>query len=312
MVMERLRRYRVLRLGGDGRRLVRWFDLDPRVEVRLVADLAPGRLPEADATIATAWQTAAPVAEAAAGGGGFYLIQHVEDWNDPETVRDTWRLALHKIVIAGWLREIAVEIGEGERTSLVPNGLDFEHFGVDLPPPEREPRVGALISPFKGFEDVVAALTAARRALPDLTAATYGTRPRPPDLPEWATYLQLPSQAELRALYNSCSIFLQASRSEGWGLPATEAMACGCALVTYDNGGSREYASDGATALVIGDGGGPAELAGALVRLGSEPELRLALAEAGRERVETFTWERATERLERVLREDAAGGGGGG
>jgi len=33
-------------------------------------------------------------------------------------------------------------------------------------------------------------------------------------------------------------------------MPAMEAMACGAALLTYDNGGCRDYARDGETALV--------------------------------------------------------------
>jgi glycosyltransferase involved in cell wall biosynthesis len=310
--LERLRGWRwASRLRGDRGRIVPWFELDPRVELPLVPHLPLAELPAADATVATAWQTAVPVAEATADGGGFYLIQHFESWDDPDAVRATWRLPLHKIVIAAWLEEMAIEMGEGERTSRVPNGLDFDRFGLDLPPGEREPRVGALISPHKGPEDVVAALSAARRILPDLAASAFGTRPRRAGLPEWVSYVQLPSQAALRALYNSCAIFLQASHSEGWGLPATEAMACGCALVTYDNGGSREYASDGRTALVV-EPGDREGLADAVVRLAGDRELRLRLAAAGRELVGTFTWERATAELERVLQAGPPGGGGNG
>lgn len=83
-------------------------------------------------------------------------------------------------------------------------------------------------------------------------------------------------------------------------MPATEAMACGCALVTYDNGGSREYARPGKTAAVVSEHG-PEHLAEAIVELAQDRELRLAYAERGRELVETFTWPRAVTKLERVL-----------
>jgi glycosyltransferase involved in cell wall biosynthesis len=265
-------------------------------------------IPAADALIATAWQTAGAVAATAPEGGGFYLIQHFEDWDDAEVVRATWRLPLRKIVIAGWLEEMAVEIGEGERTVKVPNGLDGERFGVDAPSAERAPRVGALISAFKGEEDVVAAFAATRERVPQLSAIGYGVRPRPDLLPDWMDYQQLPSPEALRALYNGCSVFLQASRSEGWGLPATEAMLCGCAVVTYDNGGSREYATDGETALVVDPAAGAVGLAEALTRLCEDGELRLRLAAAGRERAAGFTWERATSSLERVLEGGSADG----
>lgn len=285
--------------------IVPWFDLDVRVELPLVAHPDAGRLPAADALIATAWQTA-PWVAAAAGGPtrGFYFVQGYETWDDAETVRATWRLPLRKIVISRWLEELAAEMGEGGRTSRVPNGVDLEAFGVDVPPAERPLRVGALLSPHKG-EETVAVLAAARERLPELEAATFGATDPPGGLPGWVRHERLPDGPTLRRFYNSCAIFLQASRQEGWGLPGSEAMACGCALVTYDNGGSREYASDGESAVVVAEHE-PARLTEAIVALAADRERRLALAGRGRERVAELTWERAVTAMERVL----AGGAG--
>lgn len=285
--------------------IVPWLDLDRRVELPLVAYPAAGALPAADALVATAWQTAPWVADAAGGPTrGFYFVQGYETWDDVETVRATWRLPLRKIVISRWLEELAAEMGEGARTSRVPNGVDPDAFGVDVPPPERPPRVGALLSPHKG-EETVAVLEAARERLPELQAAAFGATDRPAGLPGWVTYERLPDGPALRRLYNSCSIFLQASRQEGWGLPGHEAMACGCALVTYDNGGSREYARDGETAVVVAEHE-PALLTEAIVALAGERERRLALARRGQEHVAGLSWERAVAAMERVL----AGGRG--
>jgi len=80
-----------------------------------------------------------------------------------------------------------------------------------------------------------------------------------------------------------------------------EAMACGAALCTYDNGGCRDYALDGRTAMVAPrrDMGA---LARALARLVEDPDLRERIARQGREFVSTrFDWERATARLETLL-----------
>jgi glycosyltransferase involved in cell wall biosynthesis len=291
--VERLRRQR-----GS---IAPWFEIDRRVALPVVAYPRTADLSEADAIVATAWQTASWVAEATRETGkGFYLIQHYETWDRVEDVTATWRLPLHKIVISRWLEELAIEMGEGSRTSRVPNGLDFDQFGVDLPPEERPPRVGALLSPYKGREEVISALSIARARIPKLGAATFGTGARPPDLPDWVEHICLPSPVALRGLYNSCSVFVQASRTEGWGLPATESMACGCALVTYENGGSREYAIDGRTAMVVSQHA-PERLADAIVDLIGNRELRLALSRRGRDRVAAFTWPRAAVAMERVL-----------
>lgn len=289
-----------------------WFEFEDGVKLSVVPDPSAANLPAADVLIATAWHTAPWVAAAAAarGVGGAYLVQGYETWDGQvEAVEATWRLPLHKIVISAWLEGIAVELGEAERTSRVPLGMDLERLGVDRPPAERGPRLGSLYNPgsAKGSADVLAAMEAVKRVRPELSAVFFGTRDRPADLPGWIEYEQLPSPTQLRALFNSCSIFLGASRSEGWGLPACEAMLCGCALITVANGGSREFAVDGETALVLAPER-VGEMAERVVELLDDDAWRLRLAAAGAERLRGFTWERSVAALEAVLEQVEAEG----
>lgn len=300
----------VARLRRRPAAIAPWFELDERVALEAVDYPAADRLPAADALIATAWHTARWVdAAAPERGAGLYLIQGYETWDGAaETVRKTWRLPLHKIVISRWLEEIAAELGEAERTSRVPIGMDLDRLGVDVPLAERTPRVGALLHSGgeKGSADIVAALCTLKRQRADLGAALFGTAPRPADLPDWIEYEMLPSAEGLRRLYNSCSVFLAASRSEGWGLPPCEAMLCGCALVTLANGGSREFAVEGETALVVPPEQ-PERLADRVAELLDDDPLRTRLAVAGAERLRGFTWERSVAELELVLAAAAAG-----
>jgi glycosyltransferase involved in cell wall biosynthesis len=101
-------------------------------------------------------------------------------------------------------------------------------------------------------------------------------------------------------LLNDCSIFVLPSHYEAWGLPAVEAMACGAALVTYDNGGSRDYAIDGETAIVARPRT-PDALASAIARLLTNDQLRARVAEAGRRHVMRYQWEPAAQALEKCL-----------
>ena len=90
-------------------------------------------------------------------------------------------------------------------------------------------------------------------------------------------------------------------------MPSMEAMACGAALATYDNGGSRDYAIDGVTALVA-PRRDVAALGTAVGRLVEDRALRDRLARAGQHLVTTrFDWDRATVRLEAVLAGREAG-----
>jgi glycosyltransferase involved in cell wall biosynthesis len=297
-------RYWVARWGTRKPGIAPWFRFDPRVELRLITEPSAAHLPDSDVLVATAWHTAPWVAQAApAKGAGLYLIQGYETWDgEDDTVLATWRLPLFKVVVSRWLEHIATELGAGESTARVPLGMDLERFGVDVPPAERAPRIGALYSsaPAKGSADVIAACERLREGNPELSAVLFGTAPRPEGLAAWIEYEQLPPAARLRELYNSCSVFLQASRSEGWGLPASEAMLCGCALVTLDSGGSREFAIDGETAVVL-----PVEqverLAERTAALLADDDLRLRLAQRGGELLRSFTWERSVAGLEAVL-----------
>jgi L-malate glycosyltransferase len=153
-------------------------------------------------------------------------------------------------------------------------------------------------------------MEAVRERHPDAGAVLFGTAPRPDTLPAWIEYEALPSRSRLRELYNSCAVFLQASRSEGWGLPASEALLCGCALVTVENGGSREFARDGETALVVAPGDVAALSEGAGELLGDAAR-RQRLAARGAELLGEFTWERSVTELERALAAAAERAGAG-
>lgn len=287
--------------------LVPWFEIHPAVNLLLVPDLREQFIPEADVILATAYKTAFHVAGyTAKKGSKYYLIQSYETWQGAEAeVRASWRLPLQKIVIARWLLDIAQELGEVERTAYIPIGLDLAQFKITQPIKQRlRPRVAMLAHPHenKGLQDGLQALQMVKAKLPKLEAILFGVHPRDDSLPSWIEHAQHPPQDKLVEIYNSCRVFLNPSWLEGWGLPAAEAAACGCALVSADNGGIREFTVPGETALIVPIKK-PELLAEALIKLLTDPGSCASLAEAGANEVKRFTWERAVDALERLLLE---------
>lgn len=283
-----------------------WFELDDSVESILVRDLREVRIPRGDAVVATATRTAEAVASYDAGKGAkLYLIQDYEDWIDERAAVDaTWRLPMHKVVTSGWLRGIAEGLGVADEVTHIPPGVEVDVFRVRTRPGERNRlRVGLVAHrlPRKGTRFGVEALALVRETVPELEAVAFGTEPRPPSLPEWVRYVENPSRPELVELLNSLSIFVHTSLVEGWGLPACEALACGCALVAADSKGVRDYAVDGHTAVLVPPGSAAA-LADATLALIRDDERRVALAENGVAEINRFTWDRAADRLEELLR----------
>lgn len=282
------------------RPLVSWFAVNSGVNLLLVADLRESKIPDSDVIFATACETAFSVAAYSAGKGKkFYLVQSYEIWNQPEDlVLASWKLPMHKIVISRHLSEIASGIGEQHRTSYIPIGIDFTDFKLLTPISERELRIGMLAHPneAKGTRDGLQALEIVKRKHPQLQVVLFGTEPRLEFIPEWIGYERQPAKDRLVELYNSCRIFLNPSWSEGWGLPAAEAMACGCALVSADNGGVSEFSVDGQSALIV-PVKRPDLMADKILALLDDDQSRMRIALSGYQGIQKFTWERAVSSL---------------
>ncbi|MBI3636368.1 MAG: glycosyltransferase family 4 protein [Candidatus Rokubacteria bacterium] len=278
-----------------------------RARVRWVPRWTPDVLRDADAVIATAWQSAPVAADAPPRcGRTFYLVQHYESLyhGAPERVDATYRLPLRKIVISTWLRDIMRDRFASDAEVLV-TPVDRALFH---PVPTRvttpRPRVLMLHHDYawKGVTDGFEAVGRARPRVPGLTLVGFGVKP-PRGPVRYDEFHANPPQGRLAELYSGCDIYLCPSWDEGLGMPPMEAMACGAALVTYDNGGCRDYARDGETALVAPrrDVGA---LAMALERAATDAALRAKLARAGRDFVVTaFDWDRAVARMESLLDE---------
>lgn len=105
--------------------------------------------------------------------------------------------------------------------------------------------------------------------------------------------------ADLPALYRQAEALVYASHYEGFGLPPLEAMACGTPVIVSNNSSLPE---------VVGGAGLYCEtdaesIAGAIVRLLEDAQLRTKLVRTGLERARLFTWERTAEQVRQVYHE---------
>jgi GT2 family glycosyltransferase len=114
-------------------------------------------------------------------------------------------------------------------------------------------------------------------------------------------------QPALGREYDAAEVFVVGSWFEGFCQPGLEALACGVPLVTTDNGGCREYATDGETALVVPPRDARA-MADAIQHLLDDPVYAARLATNGLEVVaRDFDWESRTDEFADVLDGISAG-----
>ena len=265
-------------------------------------------VPDADVIVATWWETAEWIRDfESCKGAKVYFIQHHEvfDHLPKERCQATYRLPFHQIVVAKWLHLLMQREYGRRQVDLVPNAIDHEQFYAAERSKQPEPTVGLLYSThrFKGVDVSLAAIQRAKSNIPNIRIVAFGADPESPTLPlpQGASFRVLPSQSELRGIYSKCDVWLTASTSEGFNLPAMEAMACGTPVVSTRAGWPNE-------AIVSGMNGWLAEV-GNIEQLASGLEWALCMSaeewlSISRNCVATVascSWEQSCDSFEKAL-----------
>ena len=272
-----------------------------------------GDVPDADIVIATWWETAEWVAALSASKGAkIYLVQHHEvfSWLPQDRSSATYRLPLRKVVVARWLSRVMAEEYGDTTVDVVHNSVDHEQFFAPPRSKQSRPTVGFLYSgvPFKGVDVTLRAVHRLLDALPDLRVLSFGNEHPPADVAALMDFTFDPPQDQLRDIYAACDVWLTASRSEGFNLPAMEAMACRTPVVSTRTGWPEE-ALDGSNGacVAIDDAEALAAEARRFLELADEPWRRVS--EAAFQTVSGSSWERSVDLFEAILTKAAAGRG---
>jgi len=98
--------------------------------------------------------------------------------------------------------------------------------------------------------------------------------------------------------YSRAEIAVVPSLYEGFGFPASEAMACGVPVIASSAGALPEVVGNAGILVPPGE---PEPLAEAIKRLSEDKQLQRELGEAGRRRIQQeFSWEQAAKKTVEV------------
>ena len=121
----------------------------------------------------------------------------------------------------------------------------------------RVPTVGFVYTgaPRKTCNVASEAFRIASQRIPGLRLVVFGSHGVIPELPlpPAAEFHVRPPQAKLRELYAKCDAWLFSSKTEGFGLPILEAMACRTPVIGTPAGAAPELIADGGGILVAPD-----------------------------------------------------------
>ncbi|MFC6879045.1 MULTISPECIES: glycosyltransferase family 4 protein [Actinomadura] len=227
--------------------------------------------------------------------------------------------------------ELGAAVGRGTRLATLAGGVDAERFAphVSGEPARRRYGLGggpvvvsvARLVRRKGHDLLLRAWADVLAARPDARLLIVGDGPMRGPLAE-AAAREFPGSvriagpvpaADLPGCYAAADVFVLPCRddrrglqTEGLGLTTLEASASGLPVVVGRSGGSAESLLDRRTGLLV-DASRPDAIASALLELLADPVRARAMGAAGRRWVlDTWTWDRAAERLAALLRGEPA------
>lgn len=147
----------------------------------------------------------------------------------------------------------------------------------------------------------IAAMNKIHEANPNICISAYGDINKS-DIPDFVHYHQNPSDEEVVALLNSNSIFVTTSVLEGYPLPPLEAMACGCAVISTDSVGVREYLNHGVNGIICPIKS-PDLIADSVLELMADNARRMEIARKGYETAMEHSYETMTNNFLKAMAE---------
>ncbi len=284
-------------LGNVLRRRPQWF---PNLSAKIVRVSSWHDAPRAEVIIADSWRAAEALSKIESKKK-IHFIQHDERLyhGDTQLVSRVYAQPLQKVTVSSWLQDM-LRTDFKQNATLLLNSVDRTLFHPSSTPRQsNECRVLLLDHEYawKGTEEGVLLVERLKKTHPHVKLVMFGTRRSSTPFPCDEYHYNLP-QTGLSDLYSSCDVYLCPSWDEGFGLPSLEAMACGVALVTYDNGGSRDYAIEGDTTFVAPRKDQEVLFQKLLLSV-EQKEIRQAVARRGYERVLSMpTWNEQVSKLE--------------
>lgn len=179
-----------------------------------------------------------------------------------------------------------------DRRILHARGLESRRYFLVVGSPARHKNLEVVVKALGLLQDDSVALVVAGQADPRVFSSYAYGNGCPVEM------LGEVTDEELKALYLHASAFVFPSRYEGYGLPPTEAMACGCPAIVAEQ--EAVVATTGGAALYFA-ANDAAALAAQMRRVLNEPGLVEQLRAAGLARAQGLTWRETAARLLRCL-----------
>ena len=289
-----------------------WFSLDEKVEFIQVPweNILCKSIPKCDLIVATYWreiyecieQKIAPVIYFEQGDFHLFDLSKVDErlFKYIKKQLDTVKFVY---TVSTFAKEKLQEIYNKE-SIVIPNAVDDKIFYYE---PHKKNKVitisiiGAEDSEFKKISNILEAIKIVKKEGYKIDLK-WITPTAPVKSKEKA--IVNPKQIVIGDTLRNSDIYICASMYESFCLPVLEAMTCGAAVITTNNGGNMDFIEDGYNALII-EKNNIEDIVNKLKMLIENENLRNTIAKNGVEKASQYSWNITMERIEKYYKEVA-------
>jgi len=281
-----------------------------RAQITRVKGLTSAAIPPGDFILPNFYPTVFPAWESKKGRVVRLSLGYEPLWvNEPEKALASYLIDAPIISLSQWHRQLILQ-GTGRNSTVIPGGVDSTVF---CPFPKKSLSSGRLSIAYilrskehgytwKGTEDFWETCRHLARLVPpfNVQVVTPEGTTSPAPLPYPYEIVKATSDKEMAHFYAQADIFVSTSYFESFSMPPLEAMACGTAVVTTDNGGNRDYTKNGENCLIVPPSD-IQQLTLVLAHLLTQETARNRLAQVGQQFVRSWTWRHSADKLEALL-----------
>ncbi len=197
--------------------------------------------------------------------------------------------------------------------SVIHCGIDRKLYAHDPSLPKYDqPTILYLgrIKKYKSIQHLISAFAKVKQQVPDARLMVVGAGDYLPDLKSLASSLGLTESVEFPGFVSvkekvdrmrRAHVSVLPSLKEGWGLTNIEANSVGTTVIAANVPGLKDSVKDGETGLLY-DYGDIDQLAGKICTVLTDQPLRIRLQEAALKWAETFNWDSAAAKFEKIIK----------
>lgn len=279
-----------------------------RAQITRIKALTPEAIPPGDFLLPNFYPTVFPAWESKKGRVVRLSLGYEPLWvSEKEKALASYLIDAPIISLSQWHRQLILQ-GTGRNSTVIPGGVDTTIF---RPFPKKSLSTGRLTIAYilrskehgytwKGSEDFWEACQLLTPLIPAFDVQIVAPEGADYQAPLSYEIVKAETDAEMSQFYAQADIFVSTSYFESFSMPLLEAMACGTAVVTTDNGGNRDYTKNGENCLLVPPSD-TRQLTLKLAQLLTQEHLRNQLALNGLQFAQSWTWRHSADKLEALL-----------